>query len=65
MHRSRCLLLLLKPLLSPLWSSSPQVLVHHFGESSVEVRYLLVAVAWAVCFPLSLIRDMSVFAWPS
>merc|ERR1740130_1314283 len=41
------------------------VLVHHFGESSVEVRYLLVAVAWAVCFPLSLIRDMSVFAWPS
>eukprot|EP01052_Picozoa_sp_SAG31_P029490 SAG31_NODE_2936_length_4892_cov_5.112456_3_plen_199_part_00 len=41
------------------------ILEAHLNPDSFEVRHLLVLVAWGVCFPLSLIRDMSVFAWPS
>ena len=53
-----CMLMIIRDQVLP-------ILTHSFGQQSPIVRFLLPIAAWAVVFPMSLIRDMSVFAWPS
>jgi sodium-coupled neutral amino acid transporter 7/8 len=53
-----CMLMIIRDQVKP-------VLLKDLGAESLVVRGLLPLAAWGICFPLSLIRDMSVFAWPS
>ena len=53
-----CMLMIIRDQVKP-------VLMKDLGPEHWAVRFLLPLAAWGICFPLSLIRDMSVFAWPS
>lgn len=53
-----CMLMIIRDQVKP-------VLLKDLGPAHWAVKGLLPLAAWGICFPLSLIRDMSVFAWPS
>lgn len=53
-----CMLMIIRDQVAP-------VLTKDLGAHHWVVRGLIPLAAWGICFPLSLIRDMSVFAWPS